>query len=413
MKTIAGHDLDTLVDRDAIQETVVKIARTPCPQTELYEREPRILKAIREFYRPAFEERGCQTWIDDYGNLIATQGEPGKGPHVMLLSYAMAWTEGTMPNPWSGEIVDGSEFGVEGKVVWGRGGSEYHPSNAALLECARVVNEMGAPFPGMITYVVSSAGHTSSTDPVFHLFHNDQLKPDVCMIPGSFGLVLGNMGRLDLRVNVYGKSVHSGGEIEVGLNAIEGGLQAIQRLRSLMPYPPKGVKDPDMGPGRLSIIGLASYPFSPGYHNGVGSGGHTLQNLMRFILDRRLPPGQDVDEAIAEISDALGDMKPWRVTLERGALQYPSKHDPKSPLVQGLARSYEAALGRPASPLYIDYTIDAGYLNMLGIPTLMFGAMDMRFAHGDADFTQLDPTYNISRVYTHWALAQAGASERA
>ncbi len=409
MGTTTANKVNDIFDPDAVEEAAVQIARTPCPQTELYEREPQILRAIREFYRPAFERRGCATWIDDYGNLIATQGDGGGGPDVMLLSYAMAWTEGTMRNPWSGEILDGSEFGVGGKVVWGRGGSEYHPSNAALLECARIINELGAPFNGRITYVVSSAGHTSSTDPIYHLFHNDQLKPDVCLIPGSFGLVLGNMGRIDLRVNVYGKSVHSGGDIAVGLNAIDGGLEAISRVGKIMPHPPKGVSDPDMGPGRLSLIGVASYPFSPGYHNGVGSGGHTLQNLMRFLLDRRLPPGQDVDEAIAEIEDALGDMSPWRITLERGALQYPTKHSIDAPLMRGLARSFEAALGKPPTPMYIDYTIDAGYLNMLGIPTVMFGAMDMRFAHGDADFTQLQPTCEIARVYTHWALSQVGA----
>lgn len=403
----ARRIVDQHLTRDRLKDTVVQIARTPCPQTELYEREPLILKAIRDLYRPAFQSAGCDTWIDDYGNLVATQGEGRSGKRLMFLSYAMAWTEGTMRNPWSGEVMDGRPFGVEGEVVWGRGGSEYHPTNAGMIECARVIKESGVSIPGKITYVVSSGGHTSSSDPVYHLLHNDQLTADLCICIGSKAIVLGNMGRLDLKMNIHGKSVHSGGEVQVGLNAIEGGLRAIERLQKIMPYPPNGVKDPDMGQGRLSVIGLASYPFSPGYHIGVGSGGHTLQNLMRVMLDRRLPPGQDVQAAIQEIKDAVGDMSPWRVTFERAALQYPTKHRKDSPLVKSVADAYRAALGVEPPYIYVDYTIDAGYMNMNGIPTIMFGGIDMRFSHGDTEFTNLNDTYDVSRVYANWAIANA------
>jgi len=400
--------IDKFFDQDAVKRTAMRIASTPCPQTELYDREPQILEAIRTMYRPAYELAGCDTWIDDYGNLIASQGDDSGGPHLMFLGFAMAWTIGTMPNPWSGELVDGAEFGVDGEVVWGRGGSEYHPSNAAMLECARIIHESGVAIPGKITYVVSSAGHTSSSDPVYHLLHNDELTADLCIMPGNKEIVLGNMGRVDLRVNVHGRSVHSAGHLDAGNNAIEGGLIALERVSKIMPFTPAGVDDPDMGKGRLSLIGLASYPFSPGYHDGVGSGGHTLQNNMRFMLDRRIPPGQDVQEAIEEIRDAVGDMSPWRVTYERGATQYPSKHKRSDPIVVSVAEAYHEALGEEPNYGYIDYTIDAGYMNNFGIPTIMFGAMDMRFAHGDADFTQLKPTYDIARVFAYWAMKNAG-----
>jgi len=92
--------VESYFNPDAVRETVVRIARTPCPQTELYERDPLILKAIQTFFRPAFEEAGCSTWIDDYGNLIATQGEGGAGRKILLLSYAMAWTEGNAGIEW-------------------------------------------------------------------------------------------------------------------------------------------------------------------------------------------------------------------------------------------------------------------------------------------------------------------------
>ena len=191
------------------------------------------------------------------------------------------------------------------------------------------------------------------------------------------------------------------------MNAIEGGLEALERLKAIMPFPPRGHADPDIGQGRLSVIGLGSYPFSPSFHNGIGSGGHTLQNLMRIMLDRRLPPGQDVDEALDEIKAAVGDMSPWRVTFEPGALHYPWKHDRDAPVVRSVADALEAALDRPAAFRNIEFTIDAGYLNMVGIPTVMYGAMDMRYSHGDTEFTDLNDVAEITRVYATWALANA------
>src|SRR5699024_10911152 len=99
--------IDRHFDPDRVTEQAIEIARTPCPQTAPYEREPLILAAIRDMYRPASEAAGCETWIDDYGNLLATQGS-GDGPTLLFLSYAMAWTEGTMKKPWEGRVMDGA-----------------------------------------------------------------------------------------------------------------------------------------------------------------------------------------------------------------------------------------------------------------------------------------------------------------
>ena len=87
--------VDQHFDASSLRDTAVRIAQTPCPQTELYEREPLILSAIRTMYRPMFEAYGCDTWIDDYGNLIASHGdsEDGAAP-IAFISYAMAWTVG-------------------------------------------------------------------------------------------------------------------------------------------------------------------------------------------------------------------------------------------------------------------------------------------------------------------------------
>jgi len=84
-----------------------------------------------------------------------------------------------------------------------------------------------------------------------------------------------------------------------------------------------------------------------------------------------------------------------------------SKLDRNSEIVQSVANAYRSALGEEPKEVYVDYTIDAGYMNMNGIPTIMLGAVDMRFAHGDTEFTNLNDTYDVARIYANWAITNA------
>lgn len=45
---------------------------------------------------------------------------------------------------------------------------------------------------------------------------------------------------------------------------------------------------------------------------------------------------------------------------------------------------------------------------MAGIPTIMYGGIDMRFAHGDTDVTNLEVTYEVAKVFTTWAITNTG-----
>jgi acetylornithine deacetylase/succinyl-diaminopimelate desuccinylase-like protein len=121
---------------------------------------------------------------------------------------------------------------------------------------------------------------------------------------------------------------------------------------------------------------------------------------MRFLLDRRLAPGEDVEDAIAQIRERVSELSPWGVTFERGALQYPTKHARDSKIVQTVADAYQVMLGKEPQFGYDDYTIDASFTNMQGIPTIMWEGVGTRFAHGDSDICQLDVCYDIAFAFS-------------
>ena len=109
---------------------------------------------------------------------------------------------------------------------------------------------------------------------------------------------------------------------------------------------------------------------------------------------------------IQQIKDAVGDLSPWKVTFERGALQYPTKHTKDDKIIRTLGDAY-VALGREPEYGYCNETIDAGFMNMNGIPTVMYGTFDMRYAHGDSDHCHLNTVYDVTKVYTQWAIANS------
>jgi acetylornithine deacetylase/succinyl-diaminopimelate desuccinylase-like protein len=101
---------------------------------------------------------------------------------------------------------------------------------------------------------------------------------------------------------------------------------------------------------------------------------HTLPDTARLVVDRRLLPGDDLDEATAEVREAIGDLSPYEVTVERGVHMGPALVDPDAAIVQQLQAANRAVLGREARTYYAGGTYDAGGPASAGIPTVMFGA---------------------------------------
>ena len=126
--------IDEYLTYEEAKQLLVKLVQFPSPQTALLEKEPQVLALIQQTIRPELEKDGIRPIIDDKGNLIATlKGEEDQGKSLLLVSYAMNAAPATMQNPYSGEIVDGTPYQIEGECVWGRGACEQKGSLAAMM----------------------------------------------------------------------------------------------------------------------------------------------------------------------------------------------------------------------------------------------------------------------------------------
>jgi acetylornithine deacetylase/succinyl-diaminopimelate desuccinylase-like protein len=103
---------------------------------------------------------------------------------------------------------------------------------------------------------------------------------------------------------------------------------------------------------------------------------HTVQERCEFTLDRRLLPGDDPNEAFAEIERIAKEVeriedpvsgKTYGIEVRLGPFMYPSLVTTDSPIVKAILRASAVMLGKPAETYYSPSAFDQGYLNHVGI----------------------------------------------
>ena len=100
---------------------------------------------------------------------------------------------------------------------------------------------------------------------------------------------------------------------------------------------------------------------------------HTLPEVARLRVDRRLLPGDDPGQAVDDIRDTIGDMSPYQVKVEQGEYMLPALVDPEHQGVQALKLAHRKVTGADAQTYYGQGTFDAGGPNALGVPAVMYG----------------------------------------
>src|SRR5262245_54150922 len=382
------------LDYEKVKQLLVKLVQFPSPQTDLLESEPQVLALIRELVRPELERAGISTHIDEQGNLVAALNGNGQGKSLLLVAYAMNAAPSTMENPYSGILVDGASYGINGECVWGRGACEQKGSLAAMLCALQLVAACREQLPGRVYFVISTAGETGRHDSLSYVLEHDGVRANWAIIDGPPEIQLGNKGRVDVLVTVRGKQSHSSRPWD-GLNAVEGAMKVLEKLRPLMPYPSER-QHPDLGRVSLTPTSIESFPKAT----------HTIQSECRIVLDRRLLPGDRPGDAVDQLKAAIGDVAPFQIEVRQKDFMYPSEVANDAEAVQALARAIRAMLGREPTFSYSTAANDTGLLNVKGIEAINYGARDIRFQHTDHDIVSVQSVFEVAKVFAFLCLCR-------
>ena len=377
---------------DDVKRLLVKLVQHPSPQTELLEAEPKVLALISQVIKPELEQTGLRPSIDRLGNLVLALKGREKGERLMLVGYAMNAAPSTMQNPYSGEIVDGAPYSLDGDCVWGRGACEQKGSLAAMLAAVRFIGAHKVELPADLYFVVSTAGETGRHNSLAHVLDHGNVKADWCIIDGPPEIQLGNKGRVDVLVVVRGKQAHSSRPWE-GINAIDGAMKVLEKLKPLMPYP-EAKAHGELGKVSLTPNAIESFPKAT----------HTIQNECRIMFDRRLLPGDDPKKAIQQMQDAIGKIDPYEIEVQPRDFMYPSEVGKDAAVAQALEHAIRTMLGQIPAYSFSTAANDTGLFNFRGIQAINYGSRDIRFQHTDHDLVSLNRVFDAAKVFAFLAI---------
>src|SRR4029078_11956524 len=228
-----------------------------------------------------------------------------------------------------------------------------------MLHAREIVIASKAALAGELIFTCCLSGETGKHDAIRSVVEGAGVRADMA-VRGGTGLkvTLGNRGRIDVFVTVKGAPCHSSRPWD-GINAITGATEAIRLLLAKVKV---DKSHPQLGKQSLTVNHIRSFPEST----------HTVQECCEFTLDRRLLPGDDPNEAFAEIERIAREVerfkypisgKTYGVDVRLGPYMYPSLVTTESPVVRALLRASEAMLGRSAETYYSPAAFDQGYLN--------------------------------------------------
>jgi len=393
------RDALTVVNRFARDkendQLLVDLLRYPSPQTDRLEADPQLKRFIAEMIAPRLAElTGSAGEIDAMGNLIWRLGgatdETSKG--FLLMGYAMTFPAASMEQPFSGALVDGQAFGVAGQCALGRGACEQKGALASMIYAAAIVARTQLALRSPLILAVTLAGETGRHDAAKFILENDAItaRSAIIGLGTNNRICIGNKGRIDVEIIVRGKSAHSSMP-EKGVNAVDGFRRVMECLDRL---PLLRGGHHGLGDATLTVTQVKSSPAIS----------HTIPDVCRTVLDRRLLPGEDPDVAFRDIQEALRELPGWFIAVTRGAFMYPSEVAKDGPLAAATTSASRELTKREPDLFYSPAALDAGFLNRNGIETIMFGPGDLRFAHTNQEAVSLQEVRDAARIYAATAL---------
>jgi putative selenium metabolism hydrolase len=348
------------------------LVRTP----SFSSKEDKVVPVIaKEMKQVGFDE----VRVDGLGSII---GRIGNGPRVMAFDAHIDTVYPGDREQWS---FDPFQPKVEDGKIWGRGTVDQKGGMAAMVYAGKMIKELGLNEQFTIYFTGTVMEEDCDGLCWQYLLKEEKLKPEFVVItePTNMNIYRGHRGRMEIRVEVKGRSCH-GSAPERGDNAIYKISRIaleIEKMNECLRH------DAFLGKGTVTVTEVRSS--SPSLCAVADSAG--------IHLDRRLTLGETKDSALAEVRDAAKragypEAKVFVLNYAEAAYTgkvYPTeKYYPtwvlpeNSPYLKQAVEAYEGVLSK--APLVDKWTFSTNAVaiaGMQGIPCLGLGPGNEVYAH--------------------------------
>jgi acetylornithine deacetylase/succinyl-diaminopimelate desuccinylase-like protein len=387
---MAEYEFEKHIDNEYLVNTFSDLLQVDTavplgPETLMEPDHPKLKHFVQDILRSKLKEIGVHNIIELPKNQIAVRlGEGNTDDCLIIQAYTAAQHHNWMEDPFSGKIVIPDDEDIDEPCAYGQGAEQNKAHFASILTLLKAFKESNQKISGTVYFVANNEARSTHECTRALLPELDQ-QPDrgILLIGGGNSIKVGNRGRVDVLVHVEGEVAHSSSP-QNGLNAIEGANEVMNRIDDLeftKSHP--RLETPHAKPYQLIFD-----PVAP----------HTFPEYARLKIDRRLLPSDDIDVAVEEIEDAIGNMDPYDVRVEQDVVMEPSLVDVDDPIVEGLQKSIKSIDGEPTEMININGAFDAGGLTNKGIPTVMWGRPDYGEEIMDDDYVTLSGVEEEAKI---------------
>jgi len=342
-------------------------------------------------YAELLTEVGCEVVVDEVTpgrpNVIGVLKGSRPGPTLLLTGHLDTVGVTDYHDPFTARIEDGR--------LYGRGSCDMKAALAAFIEVARVINEQDVPFAGELMI----AGIADEEDRMIGSVHwsNHGPVPDFAVVgePTSLKVCPAHKGQYGAKFRTFGTAVHS---------SIRGeGVNAIEKMADLIAGFADYNDELDSRPAH-PLCGNATFSI------GTISGGEVMSTVPDFCeieADRRMIPGETVDQVLAEYDarlQAVAAADPeFRYeldgpTMSSAVLDTPLDH----PIVTTVVEETETVLGTPAIIEAFTGATDAPNFHC---PAVIMGPGSIAQAHTLDEFVPLAELEAATEIYLRVALS--------
>lgn len=347
---------------------LIKIPSTSCQEKLVVER------IVQEMETLGYEE----IKIDGMGNV---HGRVGSGVKVMAFDGHIDTVGVGVPENWTFDPFEGMEDEIH---IFGRGASDQTGGFISAVYAGALLKDLNL-LDGLTVWVVGTVQEEDCDGLCWqYILGENILKPEFVVLtePTSLGVYRGQRGRMEIRVDVKGKSAH-GSAPERGDNAIYKMAKILTELEQLNETL---VYDPFLGKGTLAVSEI----FSTSPSRCAVADGCSLS------IDRRLTVGETPTLALEQIRalksvvESRADVQMYRYDspsytglVQDVACEFPTWIIPADDfLVKRLAYAHEKMSGE--APIVDKWTFSTNgiaIMGMWGIPCIGYGPGDEKEAH--------------------------------
>ena len=364
---------------------------------------PVTARIAAEMRRLGFDEAR----IDGLGNVI---GRIGSGPRLIAFDAHVDTVEAGDRAQWS---FDPFQAHVSDGKVRGRGAADQKGGLASMVHAGRIVRELGLGRDFTLLFIGSVQEEDCEGMAWKYLVEEEKIRPELVVLtePTSLAIYRGHRGRMEIEVELRGRSCHASAP-ERGDNAAYKAARLaleIERLNGRL------ATDAFLGKGTVAVTEIVSG--SPSLC--------AVPDTARLHLDRRLTAGETKESAVAEVRDAAGRagfreaevvVPEYRVPSYTGRVVPYEKYFPtwtleeSSPWLTSAGAAYAGLFGRaPKIDKWTFSTNGVGIMPAYGIPCLGFGPGNEPQAHAADEYC---PVKDLSLAAAFYAGLVATLSEK-